>query len=212
MEAGAIARVCRQPDHLVTKMPRPFVFTSGVPHTRDDGHDRELFEQLASGRREALGNLYDRHAASLFRHALALARRRAEAEDLVQAVFVKLAMTDAELLGVRTPASYLHRMLNTTWVDTQRRTLTGERAVEHGPTEWLGPQPAALEDSIDISRALDELPPLQREVIVLHLVEGYSFIEAGRLTGVSLFTAAARYRLAIGRLRKILTRTGKDRT
>ncbi len=39
------------------------------------------------------------------------------------------------------------------------------------------------------------LPAEQREVIVLHLMEGFSFREVGRLTGVSLFTAAARYRL-----------------
>jgi RNA polymerase sigma-70 factor (ECF subfamily) len=182
-----------------------------VAHIHDDGRDRELLEELASGRGEALGELYDRHAASLFRHAVALARRRAEAEDLVQAVFVKLATTGAHLLSVRTPASYLHRILKTTWVDQQRRAIAGERAVDHGAIEFLGSPPLALDDSIDIGRALGELPPLQREVIVLHLVEGFSFVEVGRQTGVSLFTAAARYRLAVRRLRKILTRTENDK-
>ncbi len=153
-----------------------------------------------------MGLLYDRHAASLFRHGLALTRRRAEAEDLVQAVFVKLAITGAELLGVRTPASYLHRMLRTTWMDSQRRTIVGERALAT-PSAWA---PSGLDDSIDISRALEHLPPLQREVIVLHLVEGFSFVEVGRLTGVSLFTAAGRYRLAIARLRRLLSVTRKD--
>ena len=186
-----------------------FVFTSGVPLTRDDTRDRELFGDLASGRREALGQLYDGHSASLFRHALALTRHRAEAEDLVQAVFVKLATTGAELLGVRTPASYLHRMLKTTWVDAQRRAIVGERAVEQGATfSWA--QSPDLDNAIDIGRALDELPPLQREVIVLHLIEGFSFVEVGRLTGVSLFTAAGRYRLAIARLRRALDRNTRD--
>ena len=191
----------------VTNPARPFVLTSGVPLTRDDSRDRELLGDLASGRREALGQLYDRHSASLFRHAIALTRRRAEAEDLVQAVFVKLATTGAELLGVRTPASYLHRMLKTTWVDTQRRTIVGERAVEQGAAASLDGRSSDLDIAIDIGRALDELPPLQREVIVLHLIEGFSFLEVGRLTGVSLFTAAGRYRLAISRLRKALGRT-----
>lgn len=183
--------------------PRPpFVFTSGVPHTRDERRDRELLEDLAAGRRQALGELYDRHAASLCRHALALTRRPAEAEDLVQAVFVKLATTGAELLGVRAPVSYLHRMLRTTWVDAQRRAMTGGRAFEHGTTLFPQPPPPDLDEAIDISRALADLPPLQREVIVLHLVDGFSFLEIGRQTGVSLFTAAGRYRLAIARLRK----------
>jgi RNA polymerase sigma-70 factor (ECF subfamily) len=183
-----------------------------VPQTRDDRRDRELLGDLASGRREALGQLYDRHSASLFRHALALTRRRAEAEDLVQAAFVKLATTGAELLGVRTPASYLHRMLKTTWVDLQRRTIVGERAVEQGATPFSWAQSPDLDNAIDIGRALDELPPLQREVIVLHLIEGLTFMEVGRQTGVSLFTAAGRYRLAIARLRKTLDRATKDPT
>ncbi len=110
----------------MTILPRSFVFTSGVPRARDDRRDRELLGDLAAGGPNALGELYDRHAASLFRHAIALTRRRPDAEDLVQAVFVKLATTGAELLGVRQPASYLHRMLHTTWLDGQRRTATGE--------------------------------------------------------------------------------------
>jgi RNA polymerase sigma-70 factor (ECF subfamily) len=176
-----------------------------VPPARDDQGDRDLLKDLAAGKPEALGELYDRHAASLFRHALALTRRRPEAEDLVHAVFVKLATTGAALVDVRTPAHYLHRVLHTTWIDAERRTLTGERVVE-----FVAPQSYAWQtggaDAIDLSRALDDLPPAQREVIVLHLVEGFSFREVGRLTGVSLFTAAARYRLAIGRMKATLTR------
>lgn len=81
----------------------------------------------------------------------------------MHAVFAKLATTGAELLGVRTPASYLHRMVRTTWIDGRRR-----------------------------------------EAVLLHVVEGFSFREIGRQTGVSLFTAASRYRLAVRRLRVAL--------
>jgi RNA polymerase sigma-70 factor (ECF subfamily) len=183
-----------------------------VPAARDEGRDRELLEDLASGRREALAELYDRHAAALFRHALALARRRPDAEDLVQAVFVKLATTGAQLLGVRAPPSYLHRMLNSAWVDAQRRTTKAQRAGASSTKEFFGLQPvgSGIDDSIDISRALAELSALQREVVVLHIVEGFSFREIGRMTGVSLFTAAGRYRLAVARLRTALGRARKD--
>ena len=187
---------------------RPFVFTSGVPRERDDRRDRDLLAGLACGRGEALAELYDRHAASLFRHGLALTRRRPDAEDLVQTVFVKLSSMGAELLGVRQPASYLHRMLHTTWMDARRRVVTGERVVAQVMAE--GSWAPAFEASIDLARALDELPEEQREVVVLHAVEGFSFREVGRLTGVSLFTAAGRYRLAVGRLRKLLGRATEE--
>ena len=187
----------------MTIPPRSFVFSSGVPHERDDQGDRSQLADLAAGKPQALAALYDQHAASLFRHALALTRHRSDAEDLVQAVFVKLATTGAELLGVQKPASYLHRMLHTTWVDGRRRAITGERVVQHVAPDASVP-PVDVAGSIDVARALDELPEAQREAIVLHVVEGFSFREVGRQTGVSLFTAAARYRLAVTRLRRSL--------
>ena len=197
----------------MTILPRSFVIPTGVARVGDDRGDHQLFADLAAGRPEALGALYDRHAASLFRHGLALTRRGPDAEDLVQAVFVKLATTGAGLAGVNSPASYLHRMLHTTWLDGHRRRITGERVVEQTHEAACGSQatPRGLEVGIDLARALDDLPTAQREVIVLHLTEGFSFREVGRLTGVSLFTAAARYRLAIRRLRKTLAPAGESR-
>jgi RNA polymerase sigma-70 factor, ECF subfamily len=175
-----------------------------VPGAADTRRDRELLGGLASGRVDALAELYDRHAGSLYRHAVALTRQAADAEDLVHAVFVKLATTGAELLGVRAPAGYLHRMLHTTWIDTGRRRTRGEQVVTDAGREtvaWSGVTAGALDDAIDLARVLDVLPVAEREAIVLHLTEGFSFREIGRMTGVSLFTAAGRYRQGIGRLR-----------
>jgi RNA polymerase sigma-70 factor (ECF subfamily) len=87
----------------------------------DDCPDRELFRRLAGGDAEALGAIYDRHGAALFRHAFALARNTSDAKDLVQATFVRLATVGAPLLGARRPSSYMHRMLRSAWVDTLRR-------------------------------------------------------------------------------------------
>ena len=187
-----------------------FVSSAGVAGTPDDRGDHQLFVDLATGRPDALGVLYDRHAQSLFRHALALTRAGADAEDLVHEVLVKLATTGARLSEVTAPASYLHRMLHTTWLDAYRRHRTGDRVAHEANRATLA-APDASADSIDLWRALDALSPVQREVIVLHLIEGFSFREVGRLTGVSLFTAAARYRLATRRLRKTLAPTGEYR-
>jgi RNA polymerase sigma-70 factor (ECF subfamily) len=178
---------------------------------RHDERDRELLGELAAGRPEALAELYDRHGASLFRHALSLSRRQADAEDLVQATFLKLATTGADLSGVRAPASYLHRTLHTTWMDGRRRRVVGERVIEMVAGE-SGARPPAMDESIDVARALAVLAAPQREAIVLHLVEGFSFREIGRATGVSLFTAAARYRLGLERLRRHLQRSTRGKT
>ena len=187
-----------------------------MPRDGEGKQNRELLRQLAAGRQEALAGLYDLHAGSLFRHALALVRHRTDAEDLVHGVFVKVAGMGADLLGVREPAGYLHRMLHTAWIDSHRRAQTADRFV----TETrLGSEAAqepyrhpAYDDSIDVLRALDDLPPEQREAVVLHAVEGFSFRETGAMTGVSLFTVAARYRLAVAKMRTALEPAVRTRT
>ena len=176
-----------------------------MPDADDTRRDRGLLRELAAGGADALAALYDRHAGPLYRHALALSRHSQDAEDLVQGVFVKLAEIGAPLLGVRAPANYLHRMLHTAWIDGRRRSRVGARVTENSGGDsaaWRRGRQHAPEDAIDLAAALEALPETEREVIVLHLTEGFSFRQIGRMTGVSLFTAAGRYRQGLGRLRK----------
>lgn len=188
----------------MTKRRFPSVIRAGVGAPRDTHRDLASLARLVHGDRSALADLYDAHAGALYRHGLALTRRGSEAEDLVQAVFLKLATTGAELLAVRQPAHYLHRMLHTAWIDEQRRPAVARQAAVDLDTATVAAVASDADAALDATRALAALPPEQRETVQLHLIEGFSFREAGRITGVSLFTAASRYRLALARLRQML--------
>ncbi len=189
----------------MTKEGFPPVIITGVAQPRDDQRDVDSFRRLVRGDREALADLYDAHAGALFRHGMALTRRPTEADDLVQAVFVKLAKTGAPLLAVRNPANYMHRILHTAWIDGQRRpAATRESAVDADDLRQVAGAAIDQDSAIDIARSVAELPAAQREIVQLHLTEGFSFREAGRITGVSMFTAASRYRVALERLRQLM--------
>ena len=189
----------------MTKTAVPLVITTPVRQPPDGRRDAMSFERLVRGDRDALADLYDAHAGSLFRHGLALTRCPSQAVDLVQAVFLKLATTGAPLLAVRTPANYLHRILRASWIDEQRRPAAVHEAPADADDEPPAPGAARnIESAIDVTRALGRLPAVQREIVELHLIEGFSFREAGRITGVSMFTAASRYRVALGRLRQMM--------
>ena len=176
-----------------------------VDLTRDDRRDRDLVRRVADGDRDALGTLYDLHAERLFSHALWLGAQRADAEDAVQATFVKLAGMGADLLAIRKPRPYLHQIVRGAVIDMLRKQaaraeepLAGAILVDggKGPDEQLKRR--------DLVRALGALPVAQREVIVLHLAQGFTFREIGRIASVPTFTAASRYRRGLERLRRTL--------
>lgn len=56
----------------------------------------------------------------------------------------------------------------------------------------------------ELAAALDELPEEQREVFILHELEGRSFKEIAEITGESVNTLLSRKRYAVLYLREVL--------
>ncbi len=165
--------------------------------------EREVIERLAAGDMEALGQLYDAHARRLFTHALCMTRSRRDAEDVAQAVFAKLASMGEQLLGVRNLPAYINRMVHYECLDVMLRQRTrAEEPIDSALFVRDGADPAAIAEISEMEERLQRLDPEQRETVYLHLFEGLTFREVGKSMGVSIFTAASRYRLAIGRLRR----------
>ncbi|MFN7971930.1 MAG: sigma-70 family RNA polymerase sigma factor [Acidobacteriota bacterium] len=163
--------------------------------------DRSLLRRLASGDVAALEQIYDAHADRLYRIALHVTRNRSDAEDVVQGVMVKLASMGPDLLVVRQPAGYLARMARLRALDV----VAGRKeSIDASTPEPAEAPPRDAELSV-LERHLEALRPDQREALRLRAAEGMSFREIGQATGVSTFTAASRYRLAVARLRRALS-------
>ena len=159
-----------------------------------------IVERVASGDPEALGPLYDALAPEIFAAALWRTGSRADASDVVQEVFVKLAQSPALLRGVRHAKRYVLTMAHRSAIDRTRARRPDapidDALLVHADLD--------ADRSLDASRAtaaLRELPDPQREAIYLHHFAGMSFREVAKITGVPTFTAASRYRLGIARLR-----------
>lgn len=173
------------------------------PHSQD-GCER-AFRRLAGGSLAALEELYDGEGDGLFALALWVTGSRDEAADAVQDVFVKLAAHRNRLGQVRRPRAYLLAMARSAAIDRIRSDRGSDRSGE--PSEDLlleapASDPAARAEARRATRHLRRLPLEQREAVYLRHFAELSFAEIGRLTGVSLFTAASRYRLGLARLRR----------
>lgn len=129
------------------------------------------------------------------------------AEDVVQAVFLKLLSGSYVITG--NAAAYLYRSVKNEAMNDRRRRLRETPLVEEA--HWFrsdgradGAQVVMLE------RAIAELPDDQRDVVVMRVWGGMTFEEVGEATGVSVNTAASRYRYGLEKLQEKLGARGAD--
>ena len=178
-----------------------------------DRADARLADRIRSGQTEALGELYDMHAATALAVALRVVGDRQEAEDVVHDAFVavwrKIDRFDAERGSLRAWVMTVVRNRAIDRIRARRITVDVDDADERSMLR-TGPNPtweAALgrATATEMRAAIDRLPDEQRRAIELAYFEGYTYREVAELTGVAPGTANGRLRLALAKLREGLT-------
>ena len=166
----------------------------------------DLLARLKSGDPEAIAEAYRRHANAVLRVARRLTRSAAEAEDVLQDVFLGLpeAMQSYEERG--SFESWLKRVAARTALMKARSAIRrGEIALEEIPGDSpRQTQPPDAVDRVALERALDRLPDSLRVVFILREVEGFTHEEIAALLGIRRGTSEVRLFRAIRRLRKLL--------
>jgi len=164
--------------------------------------DRQLAQRIGAGDSAALEEVYDAYSTALYRQALAILSSTADAEDVVQDVFLQLVrrrgypIQDLKaylLTAARHQACSAHR---------RRRREAPDESAEAARPLWSGG--GGFDDREAIREALETLPPEQREVVRLKVYEQLTFAEIGVAVRASINTVASRYRYALQKLRKAL--------
>ncbi len=200
--AGDGTRVVREPIELSEAVARP-AGEAGI----DDW--RRMFAKLASGEEGALETLYRATARRIFGLALWRTGSVEDACDVVQEVFVRVATETRRLGKVTDPRGWLLGVAHHVAIDTVRgKRRRAAEPIEDTPFLVTPEQDTAREvDARHAAQLLALLPPAQREAIYLKHYADCTFAEIGRITAVPTFTAASRYRLGLGRLRRLLEGT-----
>ena len=166
----------------------------------------------ATGAQDAFRAVVEKHLPMV----LGVAARRlgphaAQAEDVAQAVFMRLARCARGLPADLEPASWLHRQAVRLAIDAVRREERRLRrestaaATMNTPTD---PTPEASRAALLTDAALDSLPAAERSALVLRYLEGRPLAEVAVMTGST--TEAVRKRIArsLEKLRAFLQRRG----
>jgi RNA polymerase sigma-70 factor (ECF subfamily) len=151
-----------------------------------------------------LSRLYDEHAAAVYRLLIAMLGSPEDAQDALSEAFLKISRIG--LRRIRNPRAYLLAAARHQAVSMlrRRRRETSVDASDVGFFDASGLDPQQIILASRIEAALRELPPEQREVIVLKVYEGLTLAEIAAITRTRANTVASRYRYAIEHLRRAL--------
>ena len=176
-----------------------------------DPSDEELLQALASGREEAVGPLYSRYAPIVFGMA-AQALDRPTAEEIVQDVFVAVWKNAASFEPGRGPVRpWLLQIAHYRIANELRRRSRRPKAQADPDGEHLARLADPAPDQMEITwteyrraalrRALEELPPPQRQALGLAFFEDLSHGEIASVLDLPLGTAKSRVRAGLLALR-----------
>ena len=131
----------------------------------------------------------------LRRFARSLARDAADADDLCQVALERALKSRHQWQeGTRLDA-WMYRIIRNSWIDEVRaRTRRGQTFVaeEAGLSVGVEGDADIRIEMQDVDRAMSELPPEQREVIALVLVEGLAYREASDILQIPIGTLTSR--------------------
>ena len=174
--------------------------------------DEQLMLAYREGDAGAFEELYRRHKGRLFRFVLRSIRDRAIAEELYQEIWMRAIEARGRYEVQAKFTTWLFTIAHHRLVDHWRKrglalvSLDQEEAVQAEPAAGADYEPhrvlEAKQTLARFARALEALPPAQREVFLLHQEAGMSVAEIAHATGANEEAAKSRLRYALSKLKE----------
>lgn len=157
------------------------------------------------------GQLYESYATDVLRMCYFYLADRQKAEDVVQDVFVRL-MTTNPVLQPGKEKSWLLKVAMNRCRDLWRGAWL-KRVVLGGPTFELIPAPdefSQVADRQEMMQAINRLPAMFKEVILLYYYQGYGINEIADMMDLPEGTISSRLSRARKKLEEVLTKGGEE--
>jgi RNA polymerase sigma-70 factor, ECF subfamily len=155
------------------------------------------------------------HVDALYRYALALTRDQSEADDLVQETYLRAVKAQSQLMPESNLKNWLFVIMRNAWLNQLRHTRNGPHFVAFEGNDIAVPQTRRADDPLvlylrkvegeTIRDAINALPQIYREIVVLRDIEGFSYQEISGLLQCPAGTVMSRLGRAREKLRRSLS-------
>jgi RNA polymerase sigma-70 factor (ECF subfamily) len=147
--------------------------------------DNDLVRRVLAGEVEAYGALVARHQARVFYLGLKFLRRKEDAEDFAQEVFIRAYEKLSSFQGSVPFAAWLYRIAFNLAVNKyhrKKRQLQAVNTVDILPDSSFSPEHRLLAEELSewVRKTLHKIPEIYHLLIRLHFFEGLSYPEISK--------------------------------
>lgn len=173
---------------------------------RSEPEDGELVRLAAAGNLAAFEQLYRRHCARVHGAVWRLSGMNpSRAEELTQEAFIRAWQKLDSFRFESAFSTWLHRLaVNVALMELRKNNP--EESLEDDVLEAVSEpvKPFCAGERADLERAIANLPPRARAVLVLHDIEGWKHAEIGNELGMAVGSSKAQLHRARGLLKRAL--------
>lgn len=181
-----------------------------------DANDRQIWKRLRRNERSAFEAVVDSHYKAIYRQQYLLCGDTELARDLTQETFVEAWKSLAGFEGRSAISTWLYTIATRVW---RRRGKVAAEVAARISTATLDEMADFLPDSAPdladalssrelreaVRQAVDRLPAVYREVVVLFYAQGMSQTEVAEALDIPHGTVKSRLHEGVSRLRRMLT-------
>jgi RNA polymerase sigma-70 factor (ECF subfamily) len=175
--------------------------------------DEQLIQWVAEGDPSCLATLFERHHRSVYQFVLQITRHRAQSEDLVQDVFLRILSKAKSFRGEGSFKAWMFNIARNITLDYLRKNkrqssgpIDEATAEEHLADSRSAEQAAAGSQKMQLVRqALEKLPAAAQEVIWLGRFEFDNYEDLGQALACNAGTARVRMHRAMALLNSTYT-------
>ncbi len=153
-------------------------------------------------------HLVDAHYEALYRFAYSLAHSEADARDLVQDTFARLARKGSQLKSLEKAKSWLFTTLYRAYIDRHRHQVRHpEIEMEAAEPELPATQPNMGEhlDAEMVQDALQQVDEVFRVPLILFYLDQHSYLEIADILSIPVGTVMSRISRGRAALRRIFS-------
>ncbi len=174
-----------------------------------DNISYELLTRLKNGDMLAFDRVYELYSHKLFSFIYKILKNEAEAEDIVQEVFVKIWESRHKLEDYKLLNSYIFTIAYNNSIDLIRKRINETKYLEHLKNSALGNDNPNVIGQIEFNelnilakKLISNLPARQKQVYLLHREEGLTYPEIAEKLKISKNTVENHMVKALKYLRK----------